>query len=142
MPFQEDKAYWEQYLRVYCKSRPGIEGAAVTTASGELIAAVLPVSVYQHLFVANVADIASSTYSIASTLGLDRTTIYIAKELGPVTICCYPSRKMVLITLWGEAKWRESLGQCPDLDGSPPTTAIGSKRIGPFPRFDEGEAEA
>src|SRR5690349_2342917 len=109
--FREDKAYWEQYLRAYCKSRPGIEGAAVTTASGELIAAVLPVSVYQRLFVANVADIASSTYSIASTLGLDsrKTTIYIAKELGPVTICCYPTRKMVLITLWGVANWRESL---------------------------------
>lgn len=141
--FREDKAYWEEYLHSYCKLRPTIDGAVVATADGEFIATVLPASVDQRLFAEKVADIASSTYSIASTFGLDnrKTTIYIERGLGPVTICCYPTWEMVLITLWGMAKWRESLEQCPDLT-APPTVAIGSKRIGPFPRFDEGEAEA
>jgi len=56
--FGEDKAYWEQNLREYCKSRPGIEGAALATANGVIIAAIMPTRVDLRLLAAQTAAFA------------------------------------------------------------------------------------
>ncbi len=140
--FGQDKAYWGRYLRAYCKTTPGIDGAALTTSNGVIIASVLPAPVDQRLLAAQVAAIASSGYAIVAEmkLGDGAPVVYLRTAFGYVIICFYPVKAKVLITLCSD---NAKLGRirCPDL-ADPLSAAKASRRIGPFPRFDEGEAEA
>jgi len=141
--FREDKGYWEQYLRSYCKTKPNVEGAVVAASNGEFIAAILPSRVDKNLLANQVGAIALARDAIVRQCKLHpgRPITSFDMELDFITICYYPTKEIFLIALWRKADWRVTFEKCPDVSDSP-TTAVGSKRIGPFPRFDEGEAEA
>ncbi len=130
---------WENRLRRVCATSSAIEGGAIISIDGELMASVLPAHLPLDRLAAIAAAIASLGEKFASEVGRGTPGLaYIRSEVGTITIC--PPNEGIILVLVLKASSKLII-VCPDLMASGGTAPVAVPR-GRSPKEDTGEAIA